>query len=77
MVMCLSCLANILRVFSPAGEEKSDGMRSAIHLSFTDVFRLLDLDKRTKILDGYLADLRKSIDTEMKDCERHGMLMVL
>jgi len=59
-----------------AMEEKSDGMGSAIHLSFTDVFRLLDQDKQKNVLDSYLADLRKSIDVEMKERERQGMLMV-
>jgi len=39
-----------------AMEEKSDGMGSAIHLSFTDIFRLLDLDKQKNVLDNYLAE---------------------
>jgi len=59
-----------------AMEEKADGLGRAIHLSFTDVFRLLDLDKQKSVLDSYLADLRKSIDVEMKERERQGMLMV-
>ena len=37
---------------------------------------MLDLDQQKKVLDGYLADLRKSIDAEMKDRERQGMLRV-
>ncbi|HEC26880.1 MAG TPA: hypothetical protein ENI67_05665 [Gammaproteobacteria bacterium] len=57
-------------------EEKSDGTGSAIHLSFTDIFRLLDLDKQKNVLDNYLDDLRKNIDIEMKERERQGMLMV-
>ncbi len=59
-----------------AVEEKSDGTGSAIHLRFTDVFRLLNLNKQKGVLDSYLVNLRKSIDVEMKERERQGMLMV-
>ncbi|MCK5360296.1 MAG: hypothetical protein KAJ95_06690 [Gammaproteobacteria bacterium] len=59
-----------------AMEKNPNGLVTAIHISFTGIFRLLNTEKKKQVLEGYLAELTRNIEAEMNDQERQGMLLV-